>query len=144
MCFVLDQYQIEIVWSAQCLFKVLWLTFLHWNQFLRARGSVTNCKLFSSYWRVFELAKDLWNCKTNDMNLLLEDAPYAVKKVVSIFLICLLLLSVLELFIKLYHPETVAHRCSAKKRVAKNFSKFLGNHLCRNLFFLITLQVRDL
>ena len=70
------------------------------------------------------------------MNLLLQDAPYAIKKVVSIFLICLLLLSVLELFIKLYHPETVAHRCSAKKKSCEKFLKiFRKTPVSESLFF---------
>ena len=31
-------------------------------------------------------------------------------------------------------PEAVA-RCSAKKDVLRNFTKFIGKHLCQSLFF---------
>ena len=31
--------------------------------------------------------------------------------------------------------EAVAQRCSVKKGVLRNFTKFTGKHLCQNLFF---------
>ena len=33
------------------------------------------------------------------------------------------------------NSEAVAQRCSVKKGVLKNFSKFTGKHMCQSLFF---------
>ena len=32
-------------------------------------------------------------------------------------------------------PEAVIQRCSIKKNVLRNFTKFTGKHLCQSLFF---------
>ena len=34
-----------------------------------------------------------------------------------------------------YYSEAVARKCSIKKGVLRNFSKFTGKHLCQSLFF---------
>ena len=44
---------------------------------------------------------------------------------------CLLTLKTAPYF---HRAETVTRRCSVKKGVLRNFTKFLGKHLCQNLF----------
>ena len=36
---------------------------------------------------------------------------------------------------RLQKKEAVTQRCSAKKGFLRNFTKFIGKHLCQSLFF---------
>ena len=38
-------------------------------------------------------------------------------------------------FTELYNTEAVAQRCSVRKGVLRNITKFTGKHLCQSLFF---------
>ena len=38
-------------------------------------------------------------------------------------------------FTELYNTEAVAQRCSVRKGVFRNITKFTGKHLCQSLFF---------
>ena len=52
----------------------------------------------------------------------------------SVSLVGLVLTIITHLHLK-YVPEAVVQRCSVKKGVLRNFTKFTGKHLCQCLFF---------